>query len=234
MAVMTEQEKQARIQSLAKELDPSNWNSLNLQKRTELLQRVENLQAELQNRPAATVSNEPMATNQHGYYCNQKIVQNQDMVKYCKTSDMATKNLFHEGRHAYQKDVVAHPENHPEVSAETRDAWDRNLAPNGYVNPEDDTFLYYWQPVEVDARAYAETQSLEYTKSLAQNQTVSEEHSVLRASTETQSLSTGEDDPHIADQGSEESVSLSASDGVVETASEVASQSDSGYSQSIA
>lgn len=66
---MTQQEKQIRMQALAKELEPSNWNNLNLQKRTELLQRVENFQAELQNRPAATVSTEQIATNQRGYYC---------------------------------------------------------------------------------------------------------------------------------------------------------------------
>lgn len=231
---MTEQEKQIRMQALAKALEPSNWNNLNLQKRTELLQRVENFQAELQNRPAATVSTEQMATNQRGYYCNQKIVQNQDMVKYCETSDMAVKNLFHEGRHAYQKDVVTHPENHPEVSEETLNAWSRNLAPDGYVRPEDDTFLYYWQPVEVDARAYAETQSLEYSKALAQSQNTSEDLSVCQASAENQSLSTGEDNTHMADQSTEEGIVSATSEGTTESSSEGNSQADGGYSQSIA
>lgn len=231
---MTEQEKQTRMQSLAKELEPSNWNSLNLQKRTELLQRVENFQAELQNRPAATVSTEQMATNQRGYYCNQQIVQNQDMVKYCETSDMAAKNLFHEGRHAYQKDVVSHPENHPEVSEETLNAWSRNLAPDGYVRPEDDTFLYYWQPVEVDARAYAETQSLEYSNALAQGQTTSEDLSVCQASTENQSLSTGEDNTHMADQSAEEGLSSTTSEGTSESSGEGTGQADGGYSLAIA
>jgi len=231
---MTEQEKQTRMQSLAKELEPSNWNSLNLQKRTELLQRVENFQAELQNRPAATVSTEQMATNQRGYYCNQQIVQNQDMVKYCETSDMAAKNLFHEGQHAYQKDVVSHPENHPEVSEETINAWSRNLAPDGYIRPEDDTFLYYWQPVEVDARAYAETQSLEYSNALTQGQTTSEDLSVRQASTENQSLSTGENNTHTADQSTDEGFISSNTDVTNESSGEENSQVDGHCLQSIA
>ena len=163
---MTEQERQTRMQALAKELEPENWSKLNLEKRVDLMQRVENFQAELQNRQPCVVRTEQMPTNQRGYYTNHQIVQNYDMVKYTETSDMCMKNVLHEGRHAYQYDAVLNPENHMEVSNETLAAWTSNLAPGNYISANADSNAYYAQPVEMDARSYAQLQSLAYTQSL--------------------------------------------------------------------
>ena len=163
---MTEQDRQMQMQALAKELEPANWNTLTLEKRVDLMQRVENFQAELQNRPPCVVKAEPMATNQRGYYYNHQIVQNQDMVKYTDSSNMCLQNVIHEGRHAYQYDTVLNPQNHLEVSNETLAAWTSNLAPGNYISAKVDSVAYFQQPVEMDARSYAEAQSLAYTQSL--------------------------------------------------------------------
>lgn len=161
-----------RMEALSKELAAENWSKLNVKERTELMQRVENLEAESQNRPAAKVSTENMSDQQRGYYApNQNaIVQNHDMVKYSPTSDQVRTNVLHEGRHAYQHDVVSHPENHPEVSKGTVQAWSDNLAPGHYVQAKQDLYGYYNQPVERDARQYAETQTQAYSQNASQTQ----------------------------------------------------------------
>lgn len=188
---MTEQERQTRMQALAKELEPENWSKLNLEKRVDLMQRVESFQAELQNRQPCAVRTEQMSTNQRGYYTNHQIVQNHDMVKYTETSDMCMKNVLHEGRHAYQYDTVLNPEKHMEISNETLAAWTSNLAPGNYVSATTDSKAYYDQPVETDARSYAQSQSFAYTQSLNAQLTEGENSSQSLTTSQSSGETTG-------------------------------------------
>lgn len=62
--------------------------------------------------------------------------------------------VFHEGRHAYQRDVVEGRASH--VDSKQARAWKDNLAPGGYVRFWENPRAYYTQPVEADARHFAE------------------------------------------------------------------------------
>jgi hypothetical protein len=66
--------------------------------------------------------------------------------------------LLHEMRHEYQRAVIANPENFPEVPSETVAEWAANMPPAGYYISDCDDFYGYWnQPIEVDAREWAES-----------------------------------------------------------------------------
>ena len=162
----------------------SGWKTATPQQRVAMLQAVENRNAAQQNRPAARIQPQYMASNRRGSYSRQRnaIVMNHDMIAYSQTPDMCLQNLYHEGRHAQQWDAVQHPERHPEFSKETVGKWKDNMTNYKTYTPEklnqqlkDGTRdmtptqanrvkqnahkrvfeTYQKQPIEVDARRYA-------------------------------------------------------------------------------
>lgn len=162
----------------------SGWKTATPQQRVAMLQAVENRNAAQQNRPAARIQPQYMASNRRGSYSRQRnaIVMNHDMIAYSDSPNMCLQNLYHEGRHAQQWDAVQHPERHPEFSKETVGKWKDNMANYKTYTPEklnrqlkngtqDMTptqanrvkqnahkrvfETYQKQPIEVDARRYA-------------------------------------------------------------------------------
>jgi uncharacterized membrane protein YgcG len=105
------------------------WTNASLEQRRGWLQRMENYQAQRQNRPPAQVQLREMSSNQRGCYRRQDntIYLNRDMVQYMDHPQQSLQTLFHEGRHAYQCHAVQHPDKHPEVSQAQRDTWTQNL-----------------------------------------------------------------------------------------------------------
>lgn len=163
----------------------NGWERATLAQRINMLQALENQQAAIQKRPAAEVKAQAMPTSHRGYYSRSKnqIVMNQDMVTYGQTPQFCLKNLYHEGRHAYQWHTIKHPERHPELSKETIRSWTDNFRNYKSYNkqkieqdvqrasknltPKQTNRLsrkatksifesYYNQPLERDARAWAQ------------------------------------------------------------------------------
>lgn len=67
----------------------------------------------------------------------------------------ALDTIFHEGRHAFQHAAAANP-NRCSVEREQAAIWEWNLQPEHYIRYERNPRRYFAQPVEADARAFAE------------------------------------------------------------------------------
>lgn len=156
------------------ELKYENWCKLSLSQRAEVLNRIEQNVAVIEHRPALKVELEQMKPRSLGYQCaaENKIVLNSLYVGANSRNlhREVIDTIIHEGRHAYQHyntDVKTIHESISEVRT-----WYEN-----FYNPEyryyhsgfqkilipyhDGTIhdvdyrLYYYQPVEIDARNFA-------------------------------------------------------------------------------
>lgn len=152
-----EQQIQDAIKDLGKirELRPEVWKGLNDAKRLEVIKNVEKQMAKIQGRPPAEVKVERMGPGQYGGYAlgagemriSQAHLRSNDTAEILDT-------MVHEGRHAYQYHAATHPGFHPNRAE--ADAWKRNFQPGNYLRPEIvGQRAYERQPVEADARAYA-------------------------------------------------------------------------------
>ena len=156
------------------ELKYENWCKLSLSERAAVLNRIEQNVAAIEHRPALKVELEQMKPRSLGYQCaaENKIVLNTLYVG-ANSRDQHREvidTIIHEGRHAYQHYNTNVKTIHESVS-EVR-TWYEN-----FYNPEykyyhsgtqkilipyhDGTIhdvdyrLYYYQPVEIDARNFA-------------------------------------------------------------------------------
>lgn len=156
------------------ELKYENWCKLSLSQRAEVLNRIEQHVAAIEHRPALKVELEQLKPRSLGYQCaaENKIVLNTLYVGANSREQHreVIDTIIHEGRHAYQHyntDVKTIHESISEVRT-----WYEN-----FYNPEykyyhsgtqkilipyhDGTIhdvdyrLYYYQPVEIDARNFA-------------------------------------------------------------------------------
>ena len=156
------------------ELKYENWSKLSLSERAELLNRIEQNVAAIEHRPALRVELQQLMPRSLGYQCaaENKIVLNSLYVGANNREQHreVIDTIIHEGRHAYQHynvDVKMIHESGSEV-----ETWREN-----FYNPEykyyhsgsqkvlipyhDGTIhdvdyrLYYYQPVEIDARNFA-------------------------------------------------------------------------------
>ena len=156
------------------ELKYENWSKLSLSERAEVLNRIEQNVAAIEHRPALKVELEELQPRSLGYQCaaENKIVLNTLYVGANSREQHreVIDTIIHEGRHAYQHyntDVKTIHESLSEVRT-----WYEN-----FYNPEykyyhsgsqkilipyhDGTIhdvdyrLYYYQPVEIDARNFA-------------------------------------------------------------------------------
>jgi hypothetical protein len=134
------------------EIQPEQWESLDTTERLGALQTVENHLAEIQNRPPVAVEAAEMGPNEFGGYDGQSIKINQEHLSGGQPVDENVDTIVHEGRHAYQDFVVAHPETISDPSI--AQAWEENF--DNYLDLQ--TYgaeLYNSQPVEADAWSYA-------------------------------------------------------------------------------
>jgi len=134
-----------------RELDPDRWSELSLEKRHAALRKAEKSLAQAQGREAKPVRLEALPPNQRGYFDGEQITINEQLVQSDDVRQAVT-TLAHEGRHAYQRHAVEHPEIHADPAEVEQ--WQENFA--NYKDPQRHGFrAYYNQPVEVDARQYA-------------------------------------------------------------------------------
>lgn len=151
-----------------------NWSKLTLEQRAEVLNRVEQNIAAIEHRPPLKVELEELEPHHLGYQSasEHKIVLNSSIVGSNESMDHreVLDTIVHEGRHAYQHynvDVKMIHESGSEVNT-----WAEN-----FYNPEYQYYqsgnqkvwipyhdgsvhdvdfrLYYYQPVEIDARNFA-------------------------------------------------------------------------------
>lgn len=156
------------------ELRYENWSRLSLEQRKQVLNELEKNIAQIEHRPALTVDVELMKPKTLGYQSasQQKIALN-SMYVNSNSPEIHREvidTIIHEGRHAYQHynvDVKLIHESVSEVKS-----WEENFYDPQYKYYQStgqlilipfndgkihnvDYRLYYYQPVEIDARNFA-------------------------------------------------------------------------------
>lgn len=133
----------------------SKWKKLTPEKRLNVFQQLENIQAQKLGRPAYTVMpNSSWGDTTNGECSSTKkvIELNSRFMIDPSLRFFGMAALFHEGRHAFQYNCCFGEEQPKRFSKAYR--WKRNF--EGYVNAENDKYSFYsMQPVERDANKYA-------------------------------------------------------------------------------
>jgi uncharacterized protein YukE len=151
----TNQQVQAASATLGEieEIDPAIWQSLSPNERLEVLQDIEDRMAAIQGRTPSTVIAEPMTANTYGYYNEGIIAINNSNLSSDMPVNEFLDTILHESRHAYQDYAIHNPE--VVVDPEVVESWEENW--NNYMSADIYGYeAYYNQPIEVDARNYAE------------------------------------------------------------------------------
>lgn len=139
------------------------WRLLSDEQKTNVLQCVEDHMARESGRKHCPVETKWLMTGEDGielgYYSPSEgricvnVSQFAPDSMYGGTSDKLIETVLHEGRHAYQHQVVdglvVH-DDHAEV-----EAWTENLKDGNYISFEENPRGYWNQSVEVDARQFA-------------------------------------------------------------------------------
>lgn len=172
-------EQQERISSYLAEISDirfENWSNRSVSEMVSILDNMEHQIARIEHRPAAVVSTEKMDVDTFGYQQDGKIVINTYYLELSQKNpqmlDHMLETLLHEGRHAYQHYNVEERMVHQ--SAAAVETWRENFEVLGYRDgspvriPIAGPFsytnkglaqigarLYYYQPVEIDARVFA-------------------------------------------------------------------------------
>ena len=136
-----------------------NWQTLSPSERFQALQQAEVKIAEIEHRDFCEIKLKDMPAGKYGYYSpvektitlNSLYLNNSDFHSYKETLD----TLIHEGRHAYQDYNMTEREVHPRGGEVSN--WKWNEYEIGYQSAALFGFeAYEMQPVESDARAFAE------------------------------------------------------------------------------
>lgn len=157
------------------------WKNLSIEERVGLLNDLEGKIAKIEHRPACSIQIEYLGSITENYGCLQghmgyhqktfggteRIVINSELVRsdnplfYREVLD----TVVHEGRHSYQTFNLEQRETHTSKGDLTN--WHTNLEQYGYQNAQLFGFKAYWmQPVEADARKFAEDVLNAYNKKL--------------------------------------------------------------------
>lgn len=156
-------------------LTGSQWTGLSEERKLEVLQTIENHSAFETGRFSCPVVGKFLYTGTDGVVLgtydpkNQVIYVNSSQLasdsRYGKDSEAIVTACLHEGRHAYQHQVTDGTVLHDNQSE--ANAWKENLAEGNYISFRDNPRAYYNQPVEVDARRFAEEK---YSEIIAERQ----------------------------------------------------------------
>ena len=151
-------------------LDFREWKELSLRGRMDVLEQVEERVADIAHRPACELEVKELGAGQLGYYSNgeNKITLNESYVQSNSIADYreVLDTLIHEGRHAYQDYNLHVREVHPRQGDITN--WKLNEFGHGYQDVKHCGFqAYEMQPLESDARAFAEDVLQTYQNKLA-------------------------------------------------------------------
>lgn len=162
------------------ELRPEKWARLSLEERVAILNELEIRIADIEHRPPCPIFTKDMgAIEQHGDklygsmgvhqsgFFGESITINSrllmgDTPAYFKES---LNTLVHEGRHSYQTYNMKQRETHTSQGDLTN--WHKNMEDFGYQNAKQCGFKAYWlQPIESDARKFAEDVLTAYEKKI--------------------------------------------------------------------
>jgi len=145
-------------------LNDNQWNNLSVAEKVGVLQSVENEMAKRYHRLPCKVSAEPMVCKYGGIQLggygafDKEITLNslqlESNSEFGKDYKNALNTILHEGRHAYQDQAVLGYVNHRDISE--MQTWRNNMMPGGYISFNQNPQRYYRQPVEQDAREFAE------------------------------------------------------------------------------
>ncbi len=138
------------------ELKAGEWEKLDLEARVKWLVKVHNHVAEQYGFKPYTVRAQPLPPNYGGYFngLTRTIVLN-DVILKDATPNRALNVIAHESRHGYQWYAVNNSEKVPADVRAKLEIWRHNFA--NYKTPAVHGYkAYYNQPIEVDARAFAE------------------------------------------------------------------------------
>lgn len=148
-------------------LDFNDWQNLSYEDRCESLQNAEAKIAEIEHRPLCEIKYESLGDGNYGYFnpSDKTITINSDYITSNSSNDFkeTLDTLVHEGRHAYQNYNLTEREVHPRSGEITN--WRYNENEVGYQDCQTCGFeSYALQPVESDARAFAEDVLKNYFK----------------------------------------------------------------------
>ena len=133
-----------------------NWRRYNHGKRQRIIEKIEKIQAKKLHRPVlpVVVNTDPncpyygMFENNHKkqvLHINLKLITDPSLRFH------ALETILHEGRHAYQYNII----NHKKVRFYEfrKKRWKQNYS--GYITSAEDKLFYSMQPIERDAQRYA-------------------------------------------------------------------------------
>jgi len=172
-----QQEQIADVLCNTDELRLDNWKNLSLEDKVASLNQLEKRIADIEHRPATVIRSEEMNDDDlFGYQLNGDIAINEKVLMASNENpvslDKLLETLVHEGRHAYQQyNVNERIVHQSKAQVET---WRENCDMIGYWDGEPIRIpiigsltytntglehlgarLYYYQPVEIDARVFA-------------------------------------------------------------------------------
>lgn len=130
------------------------WKRLTPEKRAQVYQKLENIQAKKQKRKPCDVYFKNMEPTQHGVHIGgeNRIELNTKFVYQPEYRYYGMATLFHEGRHAFQYHAINTKEKLGIFSKARK--WRKNF--QGYTSTEEGKYSFYsMQPVERDANHYA-------------------------------------------------------------------------------
>ena len=138
--------------------DYDGWQKLSPKQRVDMLQKVEIAAARIAHREPCQIIVKNLGENHFGFYSQETktITLNSDYLKGDGYSyKMSLDTVIHEGRHAYQDYNLNERQVHPSPGDLTN--WYLNHNKYGYQDVKTYGFPRYWmQPVEADARKFAE------------------------------------------------------------------------------
>lgn len=145
-------------------LTGEKWSELDDNQKVEVLQTIENHVAFESHRIPCPVFAKGLYTGTDGivlgsYDPSNRVIyvnstQFDSEAMYGKTSEDIITACLHEGRHAYQHQVADGMVIHD--NPEEAEIWRNNLSEGNYISFKENPRAYYNQPVEVDARTFAE------------------------------------------------------------------------------
>lgn len=139
-----------------RELQPGQWEKMDVTERAAWLVKVHAHVAEQYGFKPYNVQAKPLPANYGGYFsaATRSIVLN-DLILKDATPNRALNVIAHETRHGYQWHAVTNPGSVPADVQSKVAVWRENFM--NYKTPGVHGYkAYYNQPVEVDARAFAE------------------------------------------------------------------------------
>ena len=158
-------------------LNADVWNNLTENEKLDYFQSLENYMAMESNRESCKVNGRFLYTGEEGIVLGAynpetreidiNVSQFDSYALYGQEPSRLTQTCLHEGRHAWQHQVAEGMVDYPDQK--TAEEWKHNLEEGNYISYKRNPKAYYQQPVERDAREFAESR---YAALLAEKETM--------------------------------------------------------------